>query len=172
MDKETNAVETTTETAASTVETTPVSSTAVENRIKTLEEENAKLIEEGSNWKLAALKYKGKQEPESQYETDDEKYRRIAREEAERAMVSNKINTNEAEKKRLIEQLVRENKELKLASLSKTNTPPAAVGSTSESRPVRDTLITSEQMTAFKARGWTDKDIERYKKNLQRYSGR
>ena len=61
-------------------------------------------------------------------------------------------------------------KELKLANLNKTNMPPASQGGHSEGQPVRSTAVTSEQLAAFKARGWSDKDIERYKKNLQRYS--
>jgi len=72
----------------------------------------------------------------------------------------------------LIKKALKENRELKLAQLNKTNTPPASVGTHSEGQMVKDTLVTPDQAAAFKARGWSDKDIEKYKKNLQRYSGR
>jgi hypothetical protein len=76
------------------------------------------------------------------------------------------------EQEAIIKKALKENKELKLANLNKTKVPPASVGSHNESIPATDTSITPEQMSAFKARGWSDKDIERYKKNLRKYGGR
>ncbi len=47
---------------------------------------------------------------------------------------------------------------------------PSGTGSHTEGRQVVDTMVTPEQLAAFKARGWTDKDVERYKKNLLKNS--
>lgn len=143
---------------------TPVEDYEVQLAAK--EAEIARLTEEGANWKVAALKAKSKQRAEepNPYETEEEKFRRIAREELAE---SNLVRLN-AEKDALIAKALKENKELKLANLNKSGVP-ASVGSHNESQPVRDTLVTQEQLAAFKARGWSDKDIERYKKNLIRY---
>lgn len=67
----------------------------------------------------------------------------------------------------IIDKALKENKELKLTNLNKNNTPPASPGSSSEPvTPVRTTSITPEQLAYFKAKNWSEKDIERYKKNL------
>ncbi len=64
---------------------------------------------------------------------------------------------------------LKENKELKLALQNKTKTPPAAIGTHSESTAtVSDGTITPEQLAYFKGRGWSDKDIEKYKANLRK----
>lgn len=131
-------------------------------RIAELEADNARLIEESANYKLGMLKAKGKLPADE--EDDEDKMRRIAREEAIKA----KISSNDAEKDALYRKALKENKELKLTLQNKTKTPPAAQGTHSEGTPVTDTLITPEQLTAFKARGWTDTDIERYRRNLQK----
>ncbi len=151
--------------AAAPTEVTPVVSEA-ETRIATLEAEKAKLIEESSNWKVAALKYK-KSEKEDDDLDEDDKMKKIA----QSVISESRLAEITREQDEIIRQALKENRELKLAR-SKPNDPPAGTGTHTESTPVRDTVITQEQLTAFKARGWDDKTIERYKKNLIRYSGR
>lgn len=135
----------------------------IEAQIASLEADKAKAIEEAANWKLAALKNK----KQGEGETEEDRIRRITQEE----IANSKISSFDAQKNLLLTKALRENKELKLAQLNKTGIP-ASVGSHSESQPVRDTIVTPDQSAAFKARGWTDKDIERYKKNLAKYGGR
>lgn len=147
--------------------TTTTQTEDMEAKIAALETEKAKLIEEGANWKVAAMKYKSKAKEENFVEDEEDKMRRIAAE----ALSNSRLAEIAREQDAIIQKALKENKELKLAQMSKT-TPPSALGTHSEGQAVVDTLVTAEQMTAFKARGWTDKDIERYKKNLQRYSGR
>lgn len=139
-----------------------------ESKIKDLEDEKARLIEEGANYKLAYLKEKGKKEERVQDEDDDDKMRRIAKE----TLAESRLVEIAQEQDAIIKKALKENKELKLVNLNKDKTPPAGIGTHSEGQAVKDTLVTPEQMTAFKARGWSDKDIERYKKNLVRYGGR
>lgn len=138
-----------------------------EARIAQLEADKARLIEESANYKLGMLKAKGKVKEESfEDETEDERIARIVQEK----LSQTKMAQLDAEKEALTKRLAKENKELKLALQNKTKDPAAALGAHSESMAVRDTSITPEQMAAFKAKGWTDKDIERYKKNLSRYA--
>lgn len=133
-----------------------------EARLATLETEKAKVEEERDNWKTAALKYKAKaKEGNLEDGEDDARIRAIAQE----ALASSRLAEIAREQDSLLRITIKENKELKLARLNKTE-PPAAIGSHSESVPVRDTLVTPDQMQYFKSKGWTDKDIERYKKNL------
>ena len=159
-----------TQAAAPETTVTPTVDTTedMEARFAQLEAEKAKAIEEAANYKLAFLKEKNKQPENFDSETDEDKMRRIAQE----TLANSKLAEIAREQDAIIQKALKENKELKLAQLNKTTTPPAAVGSHNEAPPVQDTLVTPEQMAAFKARGWTDKDIERYKKNLGRQLAR
>lgn len=138
-----------------------------EAKIAALETEKAKLTEEAANYKLAFFKEKSKAKDEDFVEDDDDRMTRIAK----KALAESRLTEIAREQNEIIQRALKENKELKLARLNK-NEPPASAGTHSESTPVRDTLVTADQMAAFKARKWSDKDIERYKKNLQRYGGR
>lgn len=137
-----------------------------EKKIKQLESDKAALIVEASNYKVAFLKEKSKNEVDPD-ETDEERIRRITQEE----LTKNKISQIDAEKEKLLQKVLKDNSELKLALMNKTE-KPAADGIHNENPVVKDTIITPEQLAAFKAKGWSDKDIERYKKNLQKYGGR
>lgn len=138
-----------------------------EAQIKALEDEKARLIEEGANYKVAYLKGKSKSAEVPEDESEDDRVRRIAREE----LANSRLTAIDREQVELAAKALKENKELKLALQNKADVP-ASVGSHSEGQPVKDTLVTSEQMAAFKQRGWSEKDIERYKQNLQRYGTR
>lgn len=141
-----------------------------EAKIAALEAEKATLItliENEANYKLAYLKEKKKNTIFDPNETEEDKIRRITREE----LAESALNRIDTEKENLLKKLAKENKELKFAYANKTDIP-ASTSSHSEGVPVRDTLITPDQLNAFKAKGWTDKDIERYKKNLVKFGGR
>lgn len=161
MDKDKIAVNTT-ETAAPQTEVVAVDDN--EAKIAALEAEKNQLVVENANWKVAALKYKNGENQED----DEERMTRIA----QKALSDSRLAEIAREQQAIITKALKENRELKLAHLNKTPVVPAAQGTHSEATPVRDTLVTQEQLAAFKAKGWSDKDIERYKKNLQRYSGR
>jgi len=135
-----------------------------------LEAEKARLIEEAANYKMAYLKEKKKKEnfDDDEEESADEKMRRIARE----TLADSRLAEIATEQDAIIKKALKENKELKLANMNKPATVSAGMGSSSEGPKVQDTLVTPEQLAAFKARGWSDKDIERYKKNLQKFGGR
>lgn len=138
-----------------------------EARIAALEAEKATLIQNEANYKIAYLKEKSKNKDPDPDETEDDRIRRITREE----LAQTRISQIDSEKEALLKKTLKENKELKLAQLNKTDIPASTTTHT-EGQKVTDTLVTPEQLLAFKAKGWTDKDIERYKKNLVRYGGR
>lgn len=170
MDKDQKAVNTTQPAAVETTVTTSTTAAVdnnedVEAKIAALEADKAKAIEEAANWKVAALKAKSKEVLED--ESEEERISRIVNEK----LSATKIAAIDNEKEALLKKLAKENKELKLANANKTGTP-VSTGTHSEGQVVKDTLVTSEQMAAFKTRGWSDKDIERYKKNLQKYGTR
>lgn len=136
-----------------------------EARIASLEAEKAKLTEEAANWKIAALKEKAKAKDEGIEPDEDDRIRRITQE----TLATSRLAEIAREQDSLIKIALKENKELKLAMLNKKE-PGAALGTHSEAPAVQDTVVTSEQMAAFKSRGWDDKKIERYKRNVLRYS--
>lgn len=133
----------------------------LESKVAQLEAEKTQILEEKENYKKAYLKETQRAPVD---ESEDERYRRIAREELANSRIADIAKEQEA----IAEKALKENKELKLAALSKTE-PAAAIGSHSESTPVQDTSITPEQLRYFKEDlKWTDTDIARYKTNLRK----
>jgi len=159
MEIETPATETIAETIAP--QETPEQDDA-EDRIAALEAEKAAILERESNYKQAYLKEFEKNRAIPENESDEDRIRRITREE----LAAKEVATIDTEKEELLKKLAKENKELKLAQMNKTGAPPASVGTHSEGTPVTDTLVTPDQMAIFKSKGWSDQDIERYKQNL------
>lgn len=134
------------------VETIPAQDD-LEAKVKELEEEKA-------NYQAAYLKERAKNHDD---ESDEQKFRRIAREELE----SSRIMDIDKQKDAIIAKALKENKELKLARLNKTDIP-ASTTVHSEGQSVKDTMITPDQMATFKSQGRSDKWIENYKRNLSR----
>jgi len=157
MDENSNA----TETSAPTI----APEENLEDKVSALEAEKVKLLEEKENYRKAYLKSSKAPKSEDDEPEDDDKLKRIVDErlaESRLAEIARELND-------ISQKALKENKELKLALQNKTKTPPAAMGTHSESpTAVADGLVTSEQLAYFKSRGWSDKDIERYKKNLQK----
>lgn len=130
-----------------------------------LEAEKARLIEESANYKMAYLKEKNrKKEGVPNDEDDEEKMRRIAQE----TLANSRLAEIAREQDAIIKKALKENKELKLTQKNRPAETP--VGIHTEGQTVQDTSVTPEQLKAFKDRGWSDKDIERYKKNLKKNS--
>lgn len=157
----------TTEANAETIVSQETTSAEVQNeaeaKIAALEAEKATILEREANYKAAYLKEKVRNEQPDPNETEDEKIRRITREE----LANTRISQIDTEKEALFQKTIKENKELKLAQLNKTGVS-ATVGAHTESAIVKDTLISPEQLAAFKKMGKDDKWIENYKKNFQK----
>lgn len=160
MDEQTATEQTAPETAPAAPPIAPEED--LESKVALLEAEAQKLLEEKENYRKAYLKEATRA---GSYfdESDEERLRKIAREE----LHNSKLAQITKEKEDLLARALKENKELKLAQLNKTSTPPAAMGSHNESAPVRDTILTPEQEKFLRTnKGFTDADVERYKKNL------
>lgn len=141
----------------------------LEAKNQALEAEKARLISDRDNYKVALLKEKSKKVENLEDESDDDRIRRISREE----LANSRLAEIAQEQDVIITKALKENKELKLAQLNKTTTPPAGMGTHTESIKPTDTSITAEQLAYFKApkpqgMGWTDTEIESYKKNSRR----
>ncbi len=129
-----------------------------------LQAENKRIATERDNYRTGLLKAKGKIVEDIDTEDIDEKMTRIAQE----TLANSRLAEIAREQDDIIRKALKENNELKLALKNKGGTPPASVGIHSEGQTVSDTLVTPEQIAAFKAKGWDDKKIEDYKKNLRK----
>jgi len=170
MDKETT-VNTNQSAVTDTVvsPTTPITTDDAEARFAQLESDIARAIEERSNNELGFLKEKNKNKQEAPIdEDDDDRIRRISAD----VLANSRLVEIAREQDELIKRTLKENKELKLAQLNKTTTPPASIGTHSESQTVQDPILTPEQIGAFKALNWSDKDIEKFKINWKKNGGR
>ena len=132
----------------------------LEAKVAQLEAEKKQLLEEKTNYQAAYLKTKAVSRED---EDEEDKIRRIAQE----TLAGSRLAQIAAEQDALIKKALKENKELKLAQLNKTDIPVSTTTST-ESVAVKDTFIIPEQMAQFKSMGKSDKWIENYKRNLQR----
>lgn len=136
-----------------------------EAKIAALEAEKKAIAEREANYKMAYLKEKSKNKAtdDDLDESEDDRIRRITREE----LANSRLAQIDNEKETLFQKALKENKELKLANLNKTGVS-ATVGIHTESQVVTSTIVTPEQRAQFKAMGKDDKWIERYIKNLQK----
>ncbi len=144
---------------------TPSAEDDLEARNKALETEKSKLEAERDNYKFAYLKGKDKKGENLEDESDEDRYRRIVREE----LADSRLADIAREQDAIIQKALRENKELKLANANKGGTT-SSVGTHTEPQKVNDTIITPEQMAAFRSQGRSDKWIESYKKNLIKHA--
>lgn len=137
----------------------------LEAKYNALQEELVKTQEREANYKKAYLKEKGKHaDPDDDSEPTMD-VRSIVREELSNSRLADILR----EKEEITKKALKENSEMKRALSNKQGIQTqAATGSHVESRPVTDTLVTPEQAAHFKSRGWSDKDIEQYKKNLRK----
>lgn len=150
---------------------TEQAATSTATETEDMETRFKKLEEERENYKAAFLKEKTKNKSSEHLDEDeDEKINRKVTE----ALANSRLAEIAREQDAIVQRTLKRNKELELALLNKNSAGPAtATGTHSESRSVQDTSVTPEQLAYFKAPkpqglGWTDKEIERYKKNSQR----
>lgn len=160
MEEIKNATEANAQTIASVGTVTSAATEDLEAKVSLLETEKAKVEEERNNYRSAYLKEKAKGSDSD----EDEKMRYIAQE----TLANSHLAEIAREQDAIIKKALKENKELKIAQMNKTDIPVSTTSHTETNAVVRDTSVTPEQLAIFKAKGWTDKDIERYKKNMQR----
>ena len=172
MSTETPAVETKVEAAAAQPETVVTPTTTEVDYEAKLAEANAKIAkisEEKENYRKGMLKAKGKLPDEddnsSNGEEDiDSKVKRLVQEQ----LLQTQEAQAQAEKDMLIADMAKKNKELTLALKNRGQISTATGQGSNEDKPevkVEKTLST-DQIASLKAKGWSDKKIEEFKKNL------
>src|SRR5690348_15635483 len=124
---------TTTETNAQPIVAVDTANDA-EAKIAALEAEKAKLLTERDNYKTAYLKDVKKDGSRNPEETDEERARRIVREE----LMNSQISKIDSEKEALLQKALKENKELKLAQLNK-GAPLNSTTTSTDTVGVKDT---------------------------------
>lgn len=162
MDEKNTATEANDQTIASDETVTLTAEEDTEAKLAALQAEKAKLAEERDNYKSAYLKEAQKNKAEGGEESEEDRIRRVTRE----TLAEERLGELDKQEKELLARSLKELKELKLAHLNRTPGAPASMGAHSESVSPTDTRVTPDQLAEFKRRGWSDADIETYKKNL------
>lgn len=123
---------------------------------------------EKENYRKAYLKEASKNKSGDENLDEDDKITQKVNE----ALANSRLAEIAREQDALIKNVLKENKELKLAHSNKNTTPPAAMGTSTESQTVvQDASLSPDQLNYFKSKGWDDKKIAQYKKNLAKRIG-
>lgn len=119
----------------------------------------AKTAEERDNYKEGMLKAKGKLKSDGKEEEEDtEPVNGKGKDSSELAVV--------------VKELLKQNKELTVAAVNRSQIATSGQGGSSESKvEVGDNLLSTAQLKDLKSRGWDDKKIARLKENLQKTRG-
>ena len=126
-----------------------------------------RITEVSNNYKRGLLKAKGKVEDETEEdeyeESSEERTRRIIREELANTDLAKAL----AEKEALVSQMANELSEAKLAIKNRSGMTPSSGAAGAEETAQKDNVLSEQQIQNLKARGFDDKMIEQFKKNLQ-----
>lgn len=126
-------------------------------------QENVKIASDRDNYKTGLLKAKGK--IPSDEEENDMEARITARVKSE--LLSAKEADIQARKDELVKQSFAKVKELSLA-LKNPKGSPGQTSSTEGMTSRTDNTLSPDQIATLKAKGWDDKKIELFKKNLSK----
>lgn len=135
--------------------------------ITALEDENKRLSTERESYRQAYIKGNARLKakdlpPEERADIDDERFQRIVDE----RLASSQLVANQQKMADLVKKMARENQELKLSSQNKPSNTSSALSSAGAATPTATTAVNPTVDQIAKARGWSPKMIERYKKNL------
>lgn len=109
---------------------------------------------ERENYKKGMLKAKGKLETDETEEIE--------------GGTSEKKDTTSSELIGLVKTLLEKNNELAVASANRSQIATSSQGGSSEAKvEVSDNLLSADQISNLKARGWDDKKIARFKENVK-----
>ena len=183
MDTQTKEVETKVETAstqqqevetkdsgASAEQKTEINlQTDLEKALAEKDAELAKIAQERDNYKLGLLKAKGKILEEEPLEKSELTVAELVAQEVKNQLFSTKENQLQAEKDSILQQALKENKELKVALQNKQGISTAPSGSSSDNSTASSNYFSSEQITELKARGFDDKKIQRLQENMKKF---
>lgn len=137
------------------------------------EAELKKLAEERDNYKNGLLKAKGKltEEPSGNDDpqlSEEERMRKIVREE----MMATQEAKLLAEKEAILQQALKENREMKIALGSKQGIKTSGDGAPSDNKVATPQYFSDEQINDLKARGFDEAKIKKLVENMQNMRGR
>jgi hypothetical protein len=175
MSENTNAVKENVETAASQQETTVETSTQTqpevdyEAELQKKDAEIAKVREEKENYRKGMLKAKGKLPEEDDNSSEEDLDAKIDRKVQERLLATRESQV-QAEKDALVMSLAKKNKELALALKNRGQISTSSGQGSNQEKPEGrvDNTLSNDQINALKAKGWDDKKIDEFKKNLKK----
>lgn len=131
--------------------------------------EIAKLATEKENYRIGMLKAKGKLPADDDQGGDDSddvdtKIQKAVRD----ALYSEQERKLQAEKEQLLQQVIKENKELKTTLANKQGMTGSADGGSADDKTATPQYLSPEQIKELKARGWDDAKINKFVENLKK----
>ena len=131
--------------------------------------EIAKVREEKDNYRKGMLKAKGKLPEEDDNSSEEDLDSKIDRKVQERLLQTREAQV-QSEKDALVLSLAKKNKELTLALKNRGQINTSSGQGSNQERPEGkvDNVLSNDQLASLKARGWDDKKIEEFKKNLNK----
>jgi len=165
------AVETKVETAATQPKGVVTETTEVdyEAELTKKDAELAKVRAEKENYRRGMLKAKGKLPDEDDNSSNDEDIDTKISRKVQEELLASREGQIIAEKDALIVNLAKKTKELTLALKNRSQvTASTGIGSNQDRQEVRtDSTLSEDQISSLRAKGWDDKKIELFKKNLK-----
>ena len=132
-----------------------------EELVKALEREQ-QVIAERDNYKRGMLKAKGKLKDDEDDNDEEEDETVVVKQKAKA-----KTDSSTTELVGLVKQVLKDNQELKTAIANKAQIGTAGAGAgTTTTLTVGDNVLSADQITSLKAKGWDDTKIARFKQNL------
>lgn len=131
--------------------------------------ELSKTQEEKENYRKGMLKAKGKLPAEDDNSGEEDLDAKIDRKVQEK-FLNTKEAQIQADKDKLIADMAKKNKELTLALKNRGQIQNSSGQGSNEDKPKvhTDKILSESQLTALRAKGWDDKKIEEFKKNLNK----
>jgi len=174
MNKDTKAVETNVDVAATSTEAVATQSATevdYEAQLAAKDAEIAKIASEKENYRKGMLKAKGKLPGDNQVDSDDSETldEKIARK-VQETVLSTREAQVQAERDAIQKASLKRIKELELALKNRSQvTSVSASGSNHDKPEVKtDDYLSPEQLNYFKSKGWSNEKIEEFKKNAKK----
>jgi len=127
-----------------------------------------RLAEEKENYRLGLLKAKGKI-PDDQSGLDDQQLSVDSKiqKAVQDALYSEKEKKLMAEKEAILQQALKENREMKVALGNKQGITTTGDGTSSDNKTTTPQFFSDEQIKDLKSRGWSDEKIKTAAENIQ-----
>ena len=172
MSTETQTVETKVETAVTQPQTETVTQTTEVDYEAKLAEVNAKLAQtetEKENYRKGMLKAKGKLPDDDDTSSNDEDIDAKIERKVQEKLLATREAQLQADKDKVISDMAKKLKETTLALKNRGQISTSSGQGSNEDRPKVEgaSYFSTEQITALKAKGWSDEKIKTAEKNMK-----